>query len=43
MTTPDQDLQDEETTEESTEITRIPPTAPKVSRFGPPAGSKFGK
>lgn len=44
MTTPDQDIEEEQTEEtESTEIKRIPPTAPKISRFGPVGGSKFGK
>jgi hypothetical protein len=43
MTTLDQEIEDEETTEESSEVKRIPPTAAKVSRFGPAAGSKFGK
>lgn len=43
MTTLDQEIEDEETTEESSEVKRIPPTAAKVSRFGPTAGSKFGK
>ncbi len=43
MTTLDQEIEDEETTEESSEVKRIPPTAPKISKFGPPGGSKFGK
>lgn len=36
MTTPETDLEDEEQTPETdtAEIKRIPPTGPKVSRFG---------
>ena len=43
MTTTEPTLDDAELDESAQEVTRIPPTAAKVSRFGPPAGSKFGK
>ena len=43
MSTPDTDLEEEVQQEESLEVKRIPPTAPKISKFGPPGGSKFGK
>lgn len=43
MTTPDTDLEEEELAEDTTEIKKIPPTAPKISKFGPAGGSKFGK